>query len=142
MLIKQGKTTVGIIDDDTLEFTASGQSNIHIKIIQTNGTITLTPTANWFGTEQITFYANDSVNITSETVRMLVKPQNDPPVLVQVDVQYTKPGYPEMEFFVNEDDWLNLTFVVEDVDEDVARNKIVYQMIQKNLHNVLMITLK
>ncbi|MCK5561324.1 MAG: cadherin-like domain-containing protein, partial [Thermoplasmata archaeon] len=116
-------------DKDILLFTttASEQDNITVEIIQSNGTIIFTPRENWFGTQVITFYANDSSPIQAEeTVFVTVRPVNDLPEITQVGAQYTYRENTELEFSVNQDEWLNLSVIVEDIDGDVARGLISY----------------
>jgi uncharacterized membrane protein len=114
-------------DFDKLIFSASGHKNLEVVIHQENGTLKFTPKKDWFGTELITFYANDSYSIPAiEIVEVYVRPVNDLPKIVQVGDKYTLPGYPKLDFIVYQNDWLNLTINVEDVDGDVARGNIIY----------------
>lgn len=116
-------------DIDTLAFNATGQNYIEVKINQVTGTILFTPSENWYGTEYITFYANDSFSIAAEeTVKIVVKPTNDLPRIIMIGDIYTGKGYPELEFTVNQDEWLNLTIIVEDFDGEVERDQIEYFM--------------
>jgi predicted GH43/DUF377 family glycosyl hydrolase len=118
-------------DQDELTFYSASVDThkINIKITQENGTIELIPGENWFGTEEITLYANDSFSVAAEeTVKVTVKPTNDPPIILQVGDKITAPslGYPELEFEVNQNEWLNITLLVEDIDGDVERGRIQY----------------
>ncbi len=116
-------------DNDTLVYSSQGWKNITVEIIQLNGTIKLIPTKDWFGTEFITFYANDTFSIPAiEVVEIYVSPVNDLPKIVQVGNRYTMPGYPELDFIVYQDHWLNLTIEVEDMDGDLERGNIIYFM--------------
>ncbi len=114
-------------DLDNLTFTASGQNNIQVEITQANGTIILIPEKNWYGTEHITFHANDSSPIEAEqSVEVLVKPTNDLPQIIQVGNQIVSEDHSELGFVVKQDEWLDLTIVVEDADDDVDRGMIQY----------------
>ncbi|WP_455391920.1 LamG-like jellyroll fold domain-containing protein [[Eubacterium] cellulosolvens] len=114
-------------DEDPLAFSVTGQENLTVEITQANGTIKINPPENWFGTEAIIFYANDSSpNQAEETVLVTVKPRNDLPRITHVGVHITSPNYDELEFNVDQDDWLNLTIQVEDIDGDVERGMIAY----------------
>jgi hypothetical protein len=115
------------IDGDTLEFFAEGQKNISVELIQENGTLKFTPEENWFGIEYISFYANDSELSSPEViVKVSVIPVNDLPRIISVGSQHTTSDYQEMEFIVNQDDWLNITVEVEDIDSDVKKGKITF----------------
>ncbi|HHX8287995.1 TPA: tandem-95 repeat protein, partial [Vibrio diabolicus] len=62
--------------DSSLEFSASGNNNIQISIV--NGVATITPTADWNGKETITFTAKDpSGESVSQTVNFTVAPVAD-----------------------------------------------------------------
>jgi predicted GH43/DUF377 family glycosyl hydrolase len=116
------------VDEDELSFTANGQNKINIKIFHENGTIELKPAKNWYGTETVTFYASDgSANPAEETVLITVLPANDLPTIDKVGNQMTKLGYPELEYIVRQDDWLNLFIEIDDIDGDVERGMIHYQ---------------
>ncbi|WP_455391552.1 LamG-like jellyroll fold domain-containing protein [[Eubacterium] cellulosolvens] len=118
-------------DNDLLSFKATGQENITVEITEANGTIKFIPSADWFGTEAVTFYANDSSPTEAlETVLVTVKPVNDLPRITQVGAQSTSITYSELEFMVNQDEWLNLTIQVEDIDGDAARGMIAF------IHNI------
>ncbi|ENE4764754.1 tandem-95 repeat protein [Vibrio parahaemolyticus] len=62
--------------DSSLEFSVSGNDNIQISIV--NGVATITPTADWNGSETITFTAKDSSGESvSQTVNFTVAPVAD-----------------------------------------------------------------
>lgn len=114
-------------DADSLIFSVTGQNKINVTISQDTGTIILIPEENWFGTEFITFYANDTVSTAAlETVQLVVNPANDLPEIVKVGDKETLEGYPELTFEVDEDDLLHLEIEVLDIDGDVERNMIKY----------------
>jgi uncharacterized membrane protein len=114
-------------DNDTLELSSIGQDKIKVEIFQINGTIKLTPYENWFGIEYITFFANDTYSkAAQETVRITVNPVNDLPVIVSVGEKFTKPNYPQLTFMVDQDSWLNLTIIADDIDGDLERGFIHY----------------
>ncbi|MCK5560867.1 MAG: hypothetical protein KAJ51_09755, partial [Thermoplasmata archaeon] len=115
-------------DNDKLVFNSSTGNYITVNIFQDNGTIELIPTPDWFGTEYITFSANDSLAMANATMKIIVNPTNDLPRIVQVGYLLAYQGYPELAFYVNEDAWLNLTILVEDIDGDVERNMIGYSI--------------
>jgi hypothetical protein len=114
-------------DNDILIFSASGQDYIKVEIIQDNGTVKLSPEPNWFGTEYITFYANDSSPIEAEqTVEVTVHPTNDLPKIVQIGNQIVSEDSSGLGFVVEQNDELHLRIVVEDIDGDVERGMIQY----------------
>ncbi|TON48861.1 cadherin-like domain-containing protein, partial [Vibrio parahaemolyticus] len=62
--------------DSSLEFSVSGNSNIQVAIV--NGIATITPTADWNGSEALTFTATDpSGEGVSQTVNFTVAPVVD-----------------------------------------------------------------
>ncbi|ELB2963647.1 tandem-95 repeat protein [Vibrio parahaemolyticus] len=62
--------------DSSLEFSVSGNDNIQISIV--NGVATITPTADWNGSETLTFTATDpSGESVSQTVNFTVTPVAD-----------------------------------------------------------------
>ncbi|WP_455391921.1 LamG domain-containing protein [[Eubacterium] cellulosolvens] len=114
-------------DNDKLIFSAEGHKNITINIFQDNGTIEIIPKENWFGMEYITFYAKDTSSEQAQNILAVqVVPTNDLPKIVSVGNQLTSQGYPELEFIVNQNKWLNLTISVLDIDGDVKSGMIRY----------------
>ncbi|WP_438817106.1 tandem-95 repeat protein, partial [Vibrio parahaemolyticus] len=62
--------------DSSLEFSVSGNDNIQISIV--NGVVTISPTADWNGSEALTFTATDpSGESVSQTVNFTVAPVAD-----------------------------------------------------------------
>ncbi|WP_229619703.1 Ig-like domain-containing protein, partial [Vibrio parahaemolyticus] len=62
--------------DSSLEFSVSGNSNIQVAIV--NGIATITPTADWNGSETLTFTATDpSGESVSQPVDFTVAPVVD-----------------------------------------------------------------
>ncbi len=69
-------------DDDTLTFDfMSDGVNVTVVVWEENRTVTFVPALNWYGTENITFYANDTEMEVSDIVHLTVDPVNDPPVI-------------------------------------------------------------
>ncbi|WP_195747635.1 Ig-like domain-containing protein, partial [Vibrio parahaemolyticus] len=59
--------------DSSLEFSVSGNNSIQISIV--NGVATISPTADWNGSEALTFTATDpSGESVSQTVNFTVAP--------------------------------------------------------------------
>ncbi len=114
-------------DDDGLTFSVTGQNNIDIEIIPENGTLLITPAMNWYGSEYITFYAKDnSMAMAEESVLVTVTPTNDLPKIVQIGTQLITEDISILEFIVKQDEWLNLTIKVQDIDGDVEHGAIKY----------------
>ncbi len=130
VIINEKLTTIFTdADNDPLKFSLSGQDNLKVEIIQDNGTIKISSPQNWFGTESITFYANDTFSpAAQETVIITVYPTNDLPRISQIGNQYISDSSKEYQFIVKQDDWLNLTIIVEDIDGDVERGLITYSL--------------
>jgi hypothetical protein len=130
-------------DNDALIYSFDGQDKLNVEIFQTNGTIRLTPEPDWFGVEMITFYANDTFSSAAfKTVIINVKPTNDLPRIVQVGNQPVKPDGSELRFIVNQDQWLNLTIVVEDIDGDVERGLVEYLINETTRANLYLSTIE
>jgi hypothetical protein len=114
------------MDGDPLTYSASGYHNIQVDIGQSNGTIRLLPAENWYGTEYITFSANDSDSQVETTIKTVVKPTNDLPVITQVGSQRLSGPYRILDFTVKQDESLKLHVYVEDIDGDVGRGMIYF----------------
>jgi hypothetical protein len=139
ILILENKLTeiFSDVDEDELQFFSEGEDNLVVEITQENGTISFSPEENWFGTEYITFYANDSLSDSvKETVEVTVLPTNDLPRIVKVGDKDTSENYPVLDFFVDQDESLNLTIIVEDIDGDVERRMISYHLNLSGLNNI------
>jgi len=69
-------------DIDTQSLTFSVGELVHLQItIHPNGSVTVTPQPNWFGSEEVMFSALDGTNSpVIDTVTITVTPVNDPPV--------------------------------------------------------------
>lgn len=97
-------------ENDTLSYTYSGNTNITISI--TDGALTLTPDANWNGSETITFTASDGIDSTdSNTVTMNVTSVYD---LLEISDIAVLPVSP------NNQSNLNCTWTV--LDNDTSAN--------------------
>jgi len=128
-------------DFDKLTFSSSGQKNIEIEIFQENGTIVLTPDKDWFGTETITFYANDTYSrAAKESVQITVKPINDLPKIVQVGSQVVISDDSNIGFDLKQNDKLNLSIIVQDVDGDIERGMIQVFMNISEKSNLYLLT--
>ena len=75
------------IDDELTFRSASSGSNITVSIAG-SGIVTLTPKANWDGSQKITFYANDTHTELGNSITVTVNAVNDPPkdVTITFDV--------------------------------------------------------
>jgi uncharacterized membrane protein len=114
-------------DDDTMTYSAIGQVHTLIEIDQGNGTIMFTPSKNWFGTESITLTATDQdQEIAEETMILTVNPTNDLPKITQIGTQHIIDTSAKYEFVVKQNEWLNLSINVKDIDGDVERGMIQY----------------
>ncbi|UCH88279.1 MAG: cadherin-like domain-containing protein [Thermoplasmata archaeon] len=113
-------------DGDTFTYSSSGEQNVNINIFQNNGTIEFKPVSNWYGTETITFYTNDSFDQTGIDVLVTVKPTNDLPRIVQVGDTQISEGDIDVEFPINQDESLELIVAAEDIDGDTERSNFEY----------------
>jgi hypothetical protein len=76
--------------DSSLTFRCSGNENISVKIV--NGMADIHPAQDWSGTEELTFYANDSQFEVADAITINVLPVNDRPIgsviYLEEDVYY------------------------------------------------------
>ncbi|UCG67926.1 MAG: tandem-95 repeat protein, partial [Thermoplasmata archaeon] len=86
-----------------------GNENVNITI--DNGWVTLSASANWSGSEMITFRAMLGSAFAEDTIDVVVKPINDPPTI------YPLPSY---EKKVNEIWVMNLNDYIYDVDTPIT----------------------
>jgi hypothetical protein len=115
------------VDLDNLTFSSSGQNNVTVKIIQENGTIEIIPHENWFGKELIEFSATDTSDTHTETiVEVKVIPTNDLPVITRLEKDIVSDSNTPLEYDIDQNDWLNLTIYVEDIDGDLERGMVSY----------------
>jgi heme/copper-type cytochrome/quinol oxidase subunit 2 len=105
-------------DNDDLYFTSSDDNNINFQIDQTTGKVDVIPKTDWFGQTEIQFSANDSESEVSETLKIIVMAQNDPPILIRAGPVEVKPSDKSLNFSVYENSWINLTLIAQDVDDD------------------------
>lgn len=64
--------------NDALTFRCEGNSDITVDIL-TNGSARFTPKSDWSGTENLMFYANDSISEISDSIVITVTNVNDAP---------------------------------------------------------------
>lgn len=107
-------------DEDVMSFSKSGDNKISVQVFNANGTVKLTPNRNWHGTEEITFIANDGDALTLKPINITVLPTNDRPHLKKLGDKFIEDLQEgeELEFTVNEGEWLNATIQAEDIDGD------------------------
>ncbi len=105
-------------DFDALIFEVEGDDKLEVNIFE-NGTVELIPEPNWFGSEILTFYANDNLAEINDSVVVKVLPTNDEPVLTEI-IGPKKTYLPSLliEIKTDEDEWLNLTVNAYDIDGD------------------------
>jgi hypothetical protein len=106
------------IDGDELFCSCTGLNIIKVTIDSKTGNVIFEPPHNWYGTEEILFTANDTEAEVSDTLKIEVEPQNDPPRLIKAGAIEVKSTTQVLEFSVNEGSWMNLTFFSEDIDGD------------------------
>ncbi len=112
---------------DELIFSFSG--NEHINMILADGEVGLMPQANWFGTEEIVFYADDGTDVlknrsvASDTVLVTVTPVNDTPIPMNVIPE-------ENELHVAHHDDIYFTFECYDPDSNLEYTWKVNNAIQ------------
>ncbi|MEA2097253.1 MAG: Ig-like domain-containing protein [Candidatus Cloacimonadota bacterium] len=98
------------VNGDIVTLSVSGNTEVIVDIV--DFTVTFSATADWNGTETLTFIANDNMDraVASDVVDIIVTPVNDAPTIVLPD-----------DFTFEEDDELIVDFstYVDDVDPDV-----------------------
>jgi hypothetical protein len=107
-------------DNDKLFFDYAGNVNLTVAIDDDTGEVIITPAQNWYGQEDLQFYANDSNAEASIAVTVVVLPQNDPPELVSAGTVIVNSKNQYLKFSVFENNWINLTFTAVDIDGDIV----------------------
>ncbi len=74
-------TDLNAVQQDPLEFTYSGDNHIDVTI--EDDKVSFDPKPNWNGNETITITADDGAATVSDDVKIWVRSDNDPPVLVE-----------------------------------------------------------
>jgi hypothetical protein len=85
--------------------------NEHVNITIENGWVTLSAAENWSGSETITFRGVLGDAFAEDTIEVVVKPVDDPPILSPL---------PSFEKKVNEIGGLNLLDYIQDIDTPVS----------------------
>jgi len=94
------------VDEDryqNLGFTHQGASMVFIDI-SSKGDVTINATANWFGTETITFAATDGEITITDTLNITVTPVNDIPAIIPIPDTHKSQG-----------EWFNTTITGQDL---------------------------
>jgi hypothetical protein len=101
-------------DQDEIYF-SYGQKKVEV-IIHDNGSVDFFPSENWYGTEHVTFRAEDSKGaLVEDTVKVTVVPVNDPPSILPLPDQSGEAGTM----------WkLDLLPYLEDIDTNVTTLEI------------------
>lgn len=74
------------IDGDKLTYRAEGNEHIDVSFAD-DGRVTLTPASDWFGEEEITFFASDGSLEANDTVLITVNSVNDAPTSVRIKLE-------------------------------------------------------
>ncbi|MGB0852869.1 MAG: beta strand repeat-containing protein [Pikeienuella sp.] len=74
-----GTLTASDVDGDAITFSENALPANGVVVINSNGTFTYTPDANFNGTDTFTFFADDGVETSTATVTVTVAPVNDAP---------------------------------------------------------------
>ncbi len=111
------------IDGDVLTITGASAPGHGTAVVNSDGTITYTPEANWFGTDTFTYEITDAqqqverrlqvegeqIHTDTATVTVIVKPVNDAPVAVDDDATTAEDTAVKISVLAND----------SDIDEDV-----------------------
>jgi hypothetical protein len=111
--------------DGGSDLSFSAMSNDHkIDInIEEDGSVDLLPPKDWFGAEEITFTASDGEQKVSDTVLVVVEPENDGPILIS--------SLPDASFL--EDNGLIGAFNLNDHFTDID-SLMTYSYSSENIH--------
>ncbi len=102
--------------DNTLTWTAAGQSQLIVSISPSRVATITTPNPDWFGSETIRFTVTDPTNNTDvDTVVFTVTPVNDPPILANITPKSRLAG-------------LNLSFTISGSDVDNTCPQLNFSM--------------
>ena len=100
------------VDTEELTFTATGSE--HVTVDLNNNILTITPAANWSGSENITISVTDGEYTDSGELSVTVYEVNDPPVIAAVSTQ-----------FVDEDNSLDVFLSAIDSDSDYLTYAVI-----------------
>ncbi len=70
-----------VSDVDSPNLTITAQNSAHVSVAMNGLVATLTSTANWFGTENLSFTVSDGSLTASASTNVIVTPVNDPPTI-------------------------------------------------------------
>jgi hypothetical protein len=117
-------------DGDALAWAlAVAPEHLTVAIDPATGKVTLTPQANWFGQEDVTFVASDGELQASRTVTVTVDAVNDAPYFVAVDGKPVPAG--PITYKVRQGQLLVIAFQVLDVEGDdlvISTNSTLVQV--------------
>ncbi|ETR71837.1 MAG: hypothetical protein OMM_07858, partial [Candidatus Magnetoglobus multicellularis str. Araruama] len=117
-------------DLSDISWSAKAQDNLQVSITDDIATITIN-NENWYGTETITFTANDPGGLTAYTaVSFTVRPVNDPPVVSDIGNQEINEG--------NSFNTIHLDSYVQDIDDDFSQITWTFSGMQEldvSIHN-------
>ncbi|MGQ9582826.1 MAG: S8 family serine peptidase [Thermoplasmatota archaeon] len=92
--------------------------------VSPDGSVTLTPLANWSGEDIVDFRATDALGLTADhTIAVSVRPINDPPVIVSVDGRAAESG---MVLEARQDEAFTATLRAEDPDIALEGDELYY----------------
>ncbi|MCK4969274.1 MAG: VCBS repeat-containing protein, partial [Thermoplasmata archaeon] len=104
-----------------------------VDIDQETGIVTYTPEDDWWGTEEITFWASDGEFEVSQTVTVNVLPVNDPAFFIMVAGQpYTTD---DIYLEVDQDETLVIEVLAFDVEDDDLLFRVTTTQVSLDLSN-------
>ncbi|MBI2548685.1 PKD domain-containing protein [Candidatus Woesearchaeota archaeon] len=95
------------IDSAVLSYSVENTNHVHV-LIDADNNVSFSADADWSGSEDITFRASDGQYSVSDTMKVTVRPVNDPPVKTR--------SLPDVTF--NEDERVNDVFDLDDYFRD------------------------
>jgi len=120
--------TESIDDIDLDELTLSVTGNTEITVVIVDLQVTFGATADWNGTETLTFTIDDNVTraTAEDDVDVIITAVNDEPVLIGVMPE-------ELEFTVEEDSMVTFSVEVEDIDSTIEYEWYVDDVLQAEI---------
>lgn len=127
-------TAFGDPDGDVLTYRVDPPASYFtVDIDQETGVVTYTPEANWWGTEEITFWASDGEFEVNQTVLVNVLPVNDPAFFITVAGRPFTPDDIYLE--VDQDGILVIEVLAFDVEGDDLLFRVTTNQVTLDLSN-------
>ncbi len=111
-------TAFGDPDRDFLVFGVDPPNNLTVEVVEGTGHVTIAPVADWFGEEEVVFWASDGDLVVRQRMVVNVTPVNDPPRFVEINGKPVASGI--MVLTVQHGNTLVITYSYNDVEGDLV----------------------